>query len=87
MNHVVKELADCADVGALESTLRTLCAEFGGLARLDILTMTEAGKRHAVCLMQLESMQRERDLMERLGANRFGGDLCVVVDLRTTAIA
>jgi hypothetical protein len=87
MNHAAKELADCADVGALELTLRSLCSEFGALSRLEIITMTEAGKRHAVCLLQLESMRRDRELMARLGADRFGEDLCVVVDLREPASA
>jgi hypothetical protein len=87
MNNALKELAQCGDVGSLESTLRTLCSEFGSLSRLDILTMTGggkpgAGKRQAVCLLRLDSSEQEQDLMTKLGAGRFGEDLCVVVDLR-----
>jgi hypothetical protein len=80
MNNALKDLAQCGDVGSLESALRTLCAEFGSVSRLDIITMTDAGKRHAVCLLRLDSSEQERDLMNKLGANRFGEDLCVVVD-------
>jgi hypothetical protein len=75
-------LAQCGDVGSLESALRTLCSEFGSVSRLDILTMIDAGKRQAVCLLQLDSSEQEQDLMTKLGAGRFGEDLCVVVDLR-----
>jgi hypothetical protein len=32
--------------------------------------------------MRLNSSEQELDLMTRLGAVRFGEDMCVVVDLR-----
>ena len=44
--------------------------------------MIDAGKRKAVCLLRLDTSQQEQDLMTKLGAGRFGEDLCVVVDLR-----
>ncbi|HMB83978.1 MAG TPA: hypothetical protein VKI40_08020 [Terriglobales bacterium] len=44
--------------------------------------MIEAGKRQAVCLLRLDSAEQEKNLMTKLGAGRFGEDLCVVVDLR-----
>jgi hypothetical protein len=81
MNNALKNLAQCGDVGSLESALRTLCSEFGSVSRLDILTMTDSGKRRAVCLLRMDSSRREQDLMAKLGAGRFGEDLCVVVDL------
>jgi len=82
MNNALKDLAQCGDVGSLETALRTLCSEFGSVSRLDILTMTDSGKRHAVCLLRLDSSEQEQDLMTKLGAGRFGEDLYVVVDLR-----
>jgi hypothetical protein len=82
MNNALKDLAQCGDVLSLESALRTLCSEFGSVSRLDILTMIEAGKRQAVCLLRLDSAEQEQNLMTKLGAGRFGEDLCVVVDLR-----
>jgi hypothetical protein len=82
MNNALKDLAQCRDVGSLESALRTLCSEFGSVSQLDILTMIDAGKRQAVCLLRLDSSEQEQDLMTKLGAGRFGEDLCVVVDLR-----
>ena len=82
MNNALKDLAQCGDVRTLESALRTLCSDFGSVSRLDILTMTDAGKRRAVCLLRLDSSKREQDLMTKLGVGRFGEDLCVVVDLR-----
>lgn len=82
MNQALKDLSYCDDIGSLESALRTLCSGFGALSRLDVLTMVGAGKRQAVCLLRLNSSERELDLMTQLGAVRFGEDLCVVVDLR-----
>ena len=82
MNSALRDLTQCGDVGSLQSALRSLCSEFGSLSRLDILTMSEAGKRQAVCLLRLDSAEQEQNLMTKLGAGRFGEDLCVVVDLR-----
>lgn len=82
MNPALKDLSHCDDIGTLESELRTLCSGFGSLSRLDVLPMVGAGKRQAVCLLRLNSSEQEQDLMTRLGAIRFGDDLCVVVDMR-----
>jgi hypothetical protein len=82
MNSALRDLTQCGNVGSLQSALRTLCSEFGSVSRLDILTMIEAGKRQAVCLLRLDSSEHEQNLMTKLGAGRFGEDLCVVVDLR-----
>jgi hypothetical protein len=82
MNNALKDLTQCGDVGSLQSALRTLCAEFGSVSHLDIMTMIDAGKRQAVCLLRLDSSEQEQNLMAKLGAGRFGEDLCVVVDLR-----
>lgn len=82
MNQALKDLSRCDDIGSLESALRTLCSGFGPLSRLDVLPMVGAGKRQAVCLMRLNSSEQELDLMTRLGAVRFGEDMCVVVDLK-----
>jgi hypothetical protein len=82
MNRALKNLSRCGDIGSLESALRTLCTEFGSVSRLDVLPMVGAGKRQAVCLLRLDSSERERDLMTTLGASRFGENVYVVVDLR-----
>jgi hypothetical protein len=82
MTNALKDLAQCGDVGSSNSALRTLCSEFGSVSQLDILTMIDAGKRKAICLLGLASSQQDQDLMTKLGADRFGEDLCVVVDLR-----
>ena len=81
-NKALKDLAHCDDVGSLASALRVLCSECGSVSRLDILTMVDAGKRQAVCLLRLKSSEQERDLMTKFGASRFGEDLCVVVDMK-----
>ena len=82
MNEALKNLSHCGDVGSLESALRRLCSGFGAVSRLDVLSMVGAGKRQAVCLLRLNSSEQEQGLMTKLGAVRFGEDLCVVVDMR-----
>lgn len=77
-----ESLAACSDAASLRSAVGALCAEFGKLTRIDILTMAEAEKRRALCFLQLESAAQERELMTTLGVPRFGEDLLVVVDLQ-----
>lgn len=85
MNNALQDLAQCDTVGSLASTLRALCAEFGSLSRLEIMTMTNPGKRQAVCLLHVDSAEQARDLMSKFDAVRFGEDLCIVVDMRIPA--
>jgi hypothetical protein len=82
MNQALKDLSRCDDIGSLESALRTLCSGVGPLSRLEVLPMVGAGKRQAVCLLRLNSSEQAQDLITKLGAVRFGEDMCVVVDLR-----
>ncbi len=82
MNQALQELSRCDDIRSLESALRTYCSGFGSVSHLDVMSMVGADKRQAVCLLRLNSPEQERDLMARLGAIRFGEDLCVVVDMR-----
>jgi hypothetical protein len=77
----LRSLACCADTASLRSAMSALCAEFGKVVRIDILTMTEAEKRKALCLLRLESATQEQELIARLGASRFGDDVLVIVDL------
>ncbi len=84
MNQALKDLSSCGDFGSLESGLRALCSGFGPVSRMDVLPMVDAGKRKVVCLLRLNSPEQEQNLMTQLGAVRFGEDLCVVVDLRSS---
>jgi hypothetical protein len=81
MNSALKNLSACGDVASLRSALGTLCSEFGPVSRLDILTVVDSGKRQAVCLLRLDSSKQEQDMMTKLGAGRFGEDLCIVVEM------
>jgi hypothetical protein len=74
-------VSDVIDVGSLESRVREMCAEFGKLTRIHILTVAEAEQRLALCFLQLESEAQEMRLVTSLGATRFGNDVLVVVDL------
>jgi hypothetical protein len=77
----LKSLANCSDVASLRSALEALCTEFGRLTRLDVLTLAEAERRRALCLLRLESAAQEQQLMTTLSASRFGDDVLIVVDL------
>ncbi|MEX2241780.1 MAG: hypothetical protein WD775_13930 [Burkholderiales bacterium] len=77
-----ESLAACGDAASVRTAVSALCAEFGKLTRIDILTMAEAEKRRALCFLRLESAAQERELMTTLGVPRFGDDLLVVVDLQ-----
>ena len=77
----LKSLAGCGAAASLRSAVSELCAEFGKVTRIDILTMAEAEKRRALCFLRLESEAQERQLMNSLGVSRFGNDLLVIVDL------
>jgi len=74
-------LACCRDTDSLRSAMSAVCADFGGLTKIDVFTMTEAQKRRALCFLRLESAAQEQQLITDLGAARFGQDLLVIVDL------
>lgn len=78
----LKALARCQDAASLTSALQALCAEFGGLARIKVMTLSEAQKRRALCLLRLDSPAQEQELMSALGVRRFGDDVLVMVDLQ-----
>lgn len=77
----LKPLAGCRDVGSLETAVREMCAEFGELTRIHIMTMAGAEQRRALCFLRLESEAQETRLMTSLGVSRFGNDVLVIVDL------
>ncbi len=76
-----KSLANCRDASTLKSAVQELCTEFGKVTHIDVLTMTEAERRRALCFLRLESSAQEQRLMASLGAPRFGDDVLIVVDL------
>jgi len=74
-------LAGCCDASSLRSAVQELCTEFGKVTHIDVLTVTEAERRRALCFLRLESSAQEQELMRSLGAPRFGDDVLIVVDL------
>jgi hypothetical protein len=77
----LKSLASCGDASSLKSAVQELCTEFGTVTHIDVLTMTEAERRRALCFLRLESSAQEQELMRSLGVPRFGEDVLIVVDL------
>ena len=80
-----ESLTGCCDAASVRSAITNLCAEFGKVTRIDVLTLAAEEKRRAVCLLRLESDAQERRLMSSLGISRFGDDLLVIVDLPARA--
>jgi len=77
----LQALRGCGNAASLQSAVSELCAEFGRVTRLEILTLAaEAEKRRALCLLRLESEAQERQLMRSLGVSRFGEDVLVIID-------
>lgn len=74
-------MTGCRDAAAVRSAITDLCAEFGKVTRIDVLTLAADEKRQAVCLLRLESEAQEKQLMSSLGISRFGDDVLVIVDL------
>lgn len=77
----LKALTGCGDMVTLKFAIHELCAEFGKVTSIDIMTTTEAEKRRALCFLRLESEAQETRLMSSLGLSRFGNEVLVVVDL------
>lgn len=77
----MKSLNGCGDAASLRNAVGELCAEFGKVLTMDVLTMAEAEKHWALCFLRLESAAQEARLMSACGVPRFGDDLLVVVDL------
>jgi hypothetical protein len=84
MNDELDRLQQCPDIATLQSTLYSLCARFGSVAHLNILTATHAGRRQALCFVRMASLEEEQELMSGLGIGRFGGELVAVVDLQAS---
>ncbi|MES2283713.1 MAG: RNA-binding protein [Pseudomonadota bacterium] len=81
MNQLLETLEQCDDIDALDPVLRSLCARFGSIARLDILPASHLGKHQALCFLRMDTPEQEEKIVRELGVGRFGGDLILVVDL------
>lgn len=77
----LNSLKQCPDAASLRSAVGELCAEFGTVTNIDVLTIAEAQTRRALCFLRLESAANEQRLMATLSASRFGDDVLLVVDL------
>jgi hypothetical protein len=82
MRLLLESLKQSADIHALRQALLILCSSFGPVARLDIVSASQSGKRQALCFLRMDSDDQELRMMRELGMGRFGGDLVLVVDLQ-----
>ena len=77
-------LERCGDAASLRSAVSGLCAAFGRVTSIDIVTVAEPQKLQALCFLRLESEAQESQLMSSVGGLRFGSDVLVIVDLPAT---
>ncbi len=87
MRLLLESLKQSADIHALRQALLILCSSFGPVARLDIVSASQSGKRQALCFLRMDSDDQELRMMRELGMGRFGGDLVLVVDLQPSSAA
>lgn len=83
MSNSLDHLRHCENVNVLRASLSSICSRFGSIARLDILTASQAGKRQALCFLRMSSVEQEQQVMNALGVGRFGGDIVMIIDLHT----
>ncbi len=76
----LEDLSRCADVGELRTSLHTLCARFGSVQHLEILTSVHEGARQAICFLRLTDAAQERAFMQAFDVGRFDGELVFVID-------
>ena len=81
MGQASEHLKKCASVSDVKREIRSLCARFGSILRIDVLLARRGGTRQAMCFWRMESPEREDEVMSEFGVGRFGGDLVVIVDL------
>lgn len=81
INSAFSDLAQCTDIASLRPALMALCSEFGSVSRLHILATADRGKRAAVCFVRLASPEQESMMMARLGVQRYGNEMFMVLDL------
>jgi hypothetical protein len=82
MNNLAKGLGPCSDVVAVSEALLKLCAPYGAVVKLQILTASYQGRQHALCFLSLTPPEAEERLMLAIGAQRCDGRLTVVVQLQ-----
>lgn len=76
------DLGPCRDVFAVSVALLRVCARYGDVEQLQILTASHQGQLQALCFFRLTRPDAEEPLMLALGAQRCDGRLAVVVNLK-----
>lgn len=80
--HALQDLQQYTDAETLTPALHGLCSRFGSVEKLVVLTAKHEGEKQAICFLRLASEDQENALMQSLGAEKFGGEVVIVVDLK-----
>ena len=83
--NTLSELQQCQSIGTLKSKLHTMCARFGRVNRLDVLTATHEGAHQAICFLRMETPSQDEAVMQALSVGRFGGEIAFVLKLNEPA--
>ena len=81
MSQSTEHLKNRTDASDLKRELRSMCARFGSIMRLDVLMAKRGGTRQAMCFWRMDTPEREDEVMSEFGVGRFAGDLVMIVDL------
>jgi hypothetical protein len=65
----------------LRLAIESICAEFGKIARLNIISTTQGTRRQCVCFLRLDSEDAEQKLRQKYQTNAFASDLFFIVDV------
>ena len=87
MNAVTEQLKSCSSAVELKRELRSICARFGSILRIDVLMARRGGTRQALCFWRMESPEHEEEVMSEFGVGRFAGDLVMIVELDSDGFA
>jgi hypothetical protein len=83
---VLRDLQQHTTTETLTSALHDLCSHFGRVEKLSVLTAKNEGIKQAICFLRLGTVHQEQSLMKTLGVGRFGGEIVIVVDLKSQRV-
>lgn len=79
----VEDLQNRHDLASIRTALLGVCARFGRVRTLTIFPVNRVGQAQALCFLRMASAEEEQQIMTVLGIGRFGGEMVLVVNLRT----
>lgn len=79
----IENLQGRHDLAGVRAGMLRVCGSFGRVHNLTIFAVNHVDQPRAVCFVRMASAEEDQRIMASLGIGRFGGQLVVVVSLRT----